>query len=196
LFNGLTESEAKQKEIELIAKYKSNEKEFGYNLTKGGDGVKGYVHTEETKKKIGDASKMMFKNPKLKEKISIRMKGANNPFYGKQFTEEHKEKLRLSHLGKKRGPCSEETKRKISIANTGVKKPHVGVPRSIECREKMAKAHCKAVLQFTKTGEFVQEYFSVKEAALTTKTGQQNISSCCLGKQKTANGFIWKFKNI
>lgn len=36
LFEELTQEEAKQKEIEMIAKYKSNDRRFGYNLTAGG----------------------------------------------------------------------------------------------------------------------------------------------------------------
>ena len=38
LFTGLTEREAKTKEIELIAKFKSDNVEHGYNISKGGEG--------------------------------------------------------------------------------------------------------------------------------------------------------------
>ena len=38
LFDGLSEQEAKRKEIELIEEYQSYSSEYGYNLTKGGDG--------------------------------------------------------------------------------------------------------------------------------------------------------------
>ena len=195
LFDNLTESEAKQKEVELIAKCKSMNSDFGYNLTRGGDGVKGYVPTEETRKKISEAVVKRYSDPSVREVQSIRTRGENNYWYGKTFTEEHKEKLRLSHLCKKRGPCAEETKRKIAIANTGKKKPHLGVPRSPECVEKMVQAHRKSVLQFTKDNELIQEYPSGKIAAQETGATAQSISRCCLGMQKTAKGFIWKFKN-
>ena len=36
LFENLTQEEAEQKEIELIAQYKSNQREFGYNIANGG----------------------------------------------------------------------------------------------------------------------------------------------------------------
>jgi hypothetical protein len=50
--------------------------------------------------------------------------GASNPgtkgtWLGKKLSPEHKEKLRLAKLGKKRGSHSEETKLKISEANKG-----------------------------------------------------------------------------
>lgn len=37
LFSGLSEDEAKVKEVELIAYYKSNNPKYGYNVTSGGD---------------------------------------------------------------------------------------------------------------------------------------------------------------
>lgn len=37
LFSNLTEEEACEKELELIAEYKSNQREFGYNICDGGN---------------------------------------------------------------------------------------------------------------------------------------------------------------
>ena len=55
LADGLTIDKAKEMEIELIEKYKSNNPNFGYNLTKGGDGTVGYKMSDETKRKIAMA---------------------------------------------------------------------------------------------------------------------------------------------
>ena len=196
LFSNLTEKEAKQKEVELIAKYNSTDRDYGYNLTLGGDGVKGYAPTEETKQRIKATMKRLNLNPEFRERLRLAHKrGEEHPFYGKSLSAEHIEKLRISHLGKKRGPHKEETKIKIANANRGKKKPHPGIPRSLECREKMSKSISKPVLQFSKDGLFIQEYSSGKEAARLTGTAAQNISRCCLEKRKTANGFIWKFKD-
>lgn len=54
----------------------------------------------------------------------------------------------------------------------------------------------KAVCQYTKTGEFVKEFFSIREAERSTGIGTSNISNVCNGRYgyKTAGGFIWKWK--
>lgn len=73
LFDHLSESEAKDKEIELIAKWKTQDRLYGYNVTAGGESAngydpppelrqlwseirKGYKHSEETKQKMREAS--------------------------------------------------------------------------------------------------------------------------------------------
>lgn len=52
----------------------------------------------------------------------------------------------------------------------------------------------KSILQYTIEGEFVSEYQSMSEASRLTNTTINSISECCLGKRKTAGGFIWKYK--
>lgn len=49
------------------------------------------------------------------------------------------------------------------------------------------------VIQFSKTGEFIAEYPSIKEAERCL--GCNHICECCKGKQKTAGGYIWKYKS-
>ena len=56
------------------------------------------------------------------------------------------------------------------------------------------KDQSKPVLQFTKDGVFIAEYQSVSEAYRQTGIAVQHISSCCLGKLKSAGGFDWKYK--
>ena len=56
LFEGLTQEEACDKEIELIAKYKTNiyryGNEYGYNMTDGGEGTVGHKLSEENIEKM------------------------------------------------------------------------------------------------------------------------------------------------
>ena len=68
LFTGLTKDDACNKEIELIAFYKSSDKSFGYNMTTGGECCR---MTEEAKQKLSKAlmgNKNGFGNPCSKEK--------------------------------------------------------------------------------------------------------------------------------
>ncbi len=83
LFSGLAEEEAKHKEAELVRIYRSNEREYGYNIRQGGDIYSGYELSEETRKKMSEARK-----------------GDKNWLYGKHLSEETKKKLSIAHMGK------------------------------------------------------------------------------------------------
>lgn len=52
----------------------------------------------------------------------------------------------------------------------------------------------KSVVQFDVNGNIIAEYPSQLEASKKTGISNNRISSCCLGNNKTAGGFIWKFK--
>ena len=89
LETGLSKEDAEQKEIELIAMYKSNQREFGYNIENGGS--LGNKHSEYTKLKISEA-----------------LKGEKNPRYGKKFP---------NQMMKSRGIMSEEERKKRSLSH-------------------------------------------------------------------------------
>mgnify|MGYP006921290116 CR=1 FL=1 len=53
----------------------------------------------------------------------------------------------------------------------------------------------KPVLQYDLEGNFIKEWEFVKQPTHEgIATDYNGISACCLGKQKTSNGFIWRFK--
>ena len=60
--------------------------------------------------------------------------------------------------------------------------------------QRIAEKHSKPVLQFTKSGEFVREWKSGMDVQKNLGYTQTNISACCLGKYKSAYGFVWKYK--
>ena len=96
LYENLTKEEAEQKEIELIAYYKSNQRQYGYNIENGGNCV-GKM-SEETKKKISKSN--IGKNT-----------GIKNGMYGKHPKGEFKKGNIPHNKGKK---TSEEERRKRS----------------------------------------------------------------------------------
>ena len=110
-----SETELKQKEIQLIRERKSLASENGYNLTLGGDGRLGYKLSEETKRKIGEGNFGKVMSNEAKEKMSVAAKkrsvGKLSPMDGKKHTEESKQKIISFLTGRKH---SEESKRKCS----------------------------------------------------------------------------------
>lgn len=52
----------------------------------------------------------------------------------------------------------------------------------------------KPVLQFTKDGEFIAEYESVRESERQTGIKRHSIICCCKGELKTAGNYKWKYK--
>ena len=102
LFAGLTKEEAEAKEIELIAKYKSNNKKYGYNIANGGNSVG--KQSLETRKKISKAQKGencywygKHRAEETKRKISEAHKGKKNPNYGKPLSKEARENISKFH---------------------------------------------------------------------------------------------------
>ena len=77
-----------QKELNEWEKYYINElntkKPNGYNLTDGGNGVSGFKHSEESKKKMSDSTK-----------------GEKHPFWGKHITNEAKYKSMINQPTRK-----------------------------------------------------------------------------------------------
>lgn len=78
----------------------------GYNMTDGGEGSRGYVPTEETKRKISLATKGRKMSEQTRENMSKGAnkganKGENNHFFGKHHTEDSKNKKREYQLNRK-----------------------------------------------------------------------------------------------
>lgn len=116
-----TASQAKVKEQELIEEYDSRNYEHGYNMTLGGDGSLGYVHSEECKQRM--------------KNNHADIVGEKNPFYGRQHTEETKQRLREVNLGK---TIPDEVKAKM--VHRGEDHPLYGKHHSEESRKRMSEA--------------------------------------------------------
>lgn len=60
---------------------------------------------------------------------------------------------------------------------------------------RMSEKRSKPVLQYTKSGEFVKEWKSATDVQRNLGFAKQHISDCCTGRYKSANGYIWKYKD-
>lgn len=164
LSDGLSEDEAKYSEKYLIKELSLRNSDVGYNQTDGGDGVTGFHPTLEQRKAMSE-----------------RLSGQNHPFYGKRmskefcdaisrarkgivFTEEHKQHLRESHLGKK---LPEEQKIKIRQNNPD-----------------------KIMVQCVETGEV---FDSIADVSRHYGKSARHVSECCSGKRHTWNRLHWRY---
>lgn len=145
LYEKLSKKDACEKEKELIRKYNTRNRNYGYNVAIGGEcNMLGYKHSKETRKKI-----------------SINTSKAQ---IGRKLSEETKRKIALAHTGMK---LSDEAKRKKSI-------------------------YCSKRIMCVETGEVffnsleAVKKMKLKHSCLLTRSARDNNS-------KTAYGYHWKY---
>ena len=140
LASNITKEEAENFEKILIAKLKSNNRQYGYNKSIGGEiSSLGVKHSQETKQKMSESQKGHICLEETRKKMSEARKG-------KPLSEEHKRKLSEARKGK---PMSEETKQKLSEANVGKKyseerkqqMSEISKNISYDTRKKMSESH-------------------------------------------------------
>jgi group I intron endonuclease len=186
--------------IEYYNSYKN-----GLNSNKGGGGV--VNHSDESKNK-------MYKS-RLGKKDSLETKIKKSKSHtGKKHSKIH---------SNKGTSISEETKQKISKSNSKPKPKNFGLNHSLKTKgkikhsdesktkisnklknhpsllsenrkKKISESNSKSILQYTLEGNFIREWSSSTCITKELNYPQPNISAACLGKQKTAYGFIWKYK--
>ena len=74
---------------------------------------------------------------------------------------------------------------------------HYGEGNKTRCRNARDGAInklAKPVLQYSLDGKLLDEYYSAMEAGRQNHCSQAGISNCCNGKQKTAYGYVWRYK--
>lgn len=198
LFESQNEQECLDLEVKLI-------KEIGRqnlcNLTDGGEGVSGLKHSEESKHKISiwrlgkplseETCKRITQNKTGNAyKLKNIPEGKIEEIYKEKGIYDICEELGLTFNTvkkylvekgiyikfKNQKPNSEQTKIKKSLANKGKRS------RSVE--------------QYDLQNNKINEFINMTEACLNlNKPGRVgDITAVCIGKQKTAFGFKWKYK--
>jgi hypothetical protein len=103
--------------IKTYNTFKDDNPDFGYNLTRGGDGASGYVHPPEVIAKITakNRSKGYYwtknKSQEAKRKLSQAMTGKQR----KPFSLEHRRNMAKAQTGRIRTPPTAEQKRQTSL---------------------------------------------------------------------------------
>lgn len=117
---------------------------------------------------------------------------------GLKNSKQHNEKISNSNKGKKRTPEVVEANR---LRNIGRKHTSETIKKMSETHKKLTPTESQLKnLQWNKTPviqmdfneNIINMFDTITDA--TTKTGINNISAVCRGIQKTAGGFVWKYK--
>lgn len=211
LFKNLTKEEAEEKEIELIAFYKSNQSDFGYNIANGGN-CKGTV-SEETKKKLSIAhigkklsqehiekirenSKRQYTD-ELRRKIaeavmiSVSQYTSNGDFVSEYIDAVEAGKavdIAPTHIT----ACCRDRRKKAKgfiwrYSNEPLTKEHIA-----RCNSKENNCITKPVCQYDLNGILLNTYNSRIEAMKETGVNDGSIYFCCNRITKTAGGWIWR----
>lgn len=136
LYSGLSKEIACETEIELIAKYNSANRKYGYNISLGGEhstpseetrnkiseSLKGHVLSEDHRRKIGEASKGRIHSEETRRRIGEANKISHK---GKILSEDHRRKISASGGGHP-VMCIETG---IVYASAGDVEKRTGIPR-------------------------------------------------------------------
>ena len=136
----------------------------GHKLTNiirpDGQGVSGYKHTDEHKKKLSEAHS-----------------GENNPLYGKTHSDETRKKMSEAKSGENHPlygkTHSDETRKKMSESSSGELNPNYGKTLSDETREKMSEAHSGEKSSSAKLTE--KEVLEIRELYATGNYTQKEL---------------------
>lgn len=140
---------------------------------------RGKPRSEETRRKIAEANTGKTPSEETRAKISSTLK---------TYYKENGGTRTGSHL-------TEEQKKHLSEINSGAGNPNYGKPRPQETTDKIVKKLMKPIDQYSKDGQFIRRFESIKQASYELGICDSTISACAKGKVKSAGGFIWKYVN-
>lgn len=188
-----TKENLREKEKEWILHYKTLDREFGYNISESTVccSLSGEKHPMYGIKFSDIGRTSYWKGKKIPKEICERMRkprsetgklhikqnqpdrsGCKNSMFGKQFSEDHREKISRALQGKMCGSKNSMYGRTRCGENAGRK---------------------RRVVQLSIGGEYINEFVTIADAAKVTESVRQQISKCCSGKRKTTGGFRWEY---
>lgn len=175
LFNELSAEDAYKKEQELIKLYKSNQKEFGYNLSAGGEhGSTGYLNNSMSivVYQYDLDGNFIAEYPSLSE--AERVTGISNSS--------------ISSCCKGKQMYTGEFQWSYTKVD---KMPKIDKHQLIsdKVRKKGKPVYC-----YDMDGNFIKKYNSARIASEETNTNQSQINVCCSGRTRYSNNFQWFYE--
>lgn len=112
--------------------------------------------------------------------------------YGKHHSEETKRKISLAHTGL-RYKMSEAGRKHLSESKLGEKNPMYGRKKTKEEINRMIRINEKPVVRID--GDTITVYESAKKAGEATGIIPSNITRACRKERSTAGGYKWEYAN-
>lgn len=176
LFSHLSKEEACKKEKELIKKYKTNNRKYGYNITEGGEGVKipskviivqysldgKFLHTYSSIREASDETQICYKS--IEHCIQGIQKKAGN-FIWRKFDKNESYPLKISKYTHNRGVKVQFSK------NVGIK-----------------------ICQLDENKKIIKVWKNIKSAANEIKKSPSSIRYAIKMKSK-CNNYYWEYYN-
>jgi group I intron endonuclease len=152
--------------------------QLGFNTLRKAESSLGYKHTKENIEKMSGKNNPMY--------------GKTSPFIGRKHTEESKELISKN----KKGKSLKEKNQFYGKQHTEESKLKMSESRKTKSRKKpiLPSKNRKIVLQYDKDNNFIKEWSHSGEASEVLGITREGIGACCLDRQKTHKGFIWKYK--
>lgn len=177
LHSCLSADEARQYETLYITQLNLCDKNYGYNMTLGGEGITGYTFTDEQKKRMSE-------NNKGERNPCYGRKGSSHPMFGKRGTNN-------PNYGRK---ATEEQRRNMSIGRKGMKFSESHIQHMKDSAKRGGAHHGSvSVTMCSMNGEIIKHFTSVAEASEYSGANPSNIVKCCKNKIKSSMGYVWKY---
>lgn len=178
ILSGLTLREANMLEILYISIFKSFDRKYGYNATKGGGGFLGVQHFGNENPFFGKTHSEQSR--KIMSEHHYVCCGKNNSFYGKHHTKDIKNVM--SQKAKERYKNNPQSFFGNHSWNDEERK-RIGIQKS------------HAVVKLDSNYNLIEEYPNIKIAIQSLGLKRTNpITDCCLGRRNDYKGFKWMYK--
>lgn len=188
LEENLTEAEALDREKFWIAHYGRADKKLGplTNMTDGGEGMAGFIHSEETLQKLreaasGEKSYWFGIGP---------MKGKTHTEATKAMMSSTRQKENNAFFGRTHDEATRERMRQIKLDNPVDSSRFEGKTHSAESRAQIGDSCAKVLYKVTKPDGTVEVVRNMRQYCRDNGLTAPNMMAVAAGKQRAHKGYL------
>lgn len=190
----------KLSELEKYYVYLYNSQKNGYNSTSGGEGVCGFHHSKESKKKMSEKRKSLYSSGKLiaLKKIVYKLDKTNNIIEKFESLTQAKKETKVKQIIS----CCHMKRKSAGGFRWIYEEDYLNIDKrneifnffDVPLKYEYLKKCCRKVYQLTRNGEFIKEFNSIQAAATSIKRSTGHISKVCKHKKDFASIYRWVYK--